>query len=184
MRLIGLDPGLRRTGWGVIEAASGRLSHVANGAVASDADAPLAERLMQIHLGVIEVIRLWRPEAAAVEETFVNKNPASTLKLGQARGVVMLAPALEGLPVAEYSPLKIKQSVVGGGHASKEQVQAMVRVLMPGVILKGADAADALAVAICHAHHAQSLARWTAGTTPGTTPGTTSGSGAARGHRA
>ena len=176
MRLIGLDPGLRRTGWGVIDAASGRLSHVANGAVVSDADAPLAERLKQIHLGVIEVIRLWRPEAAAVEETFVNKNPASTLKLGQARGVVMLAPALEGIPVAEYSPLKIKQSVVGGGHASKEQVQAMVRVLMPGVTLNGADAADALAVAICHAHHAQSLARWTTGTKAGT--------GATPGHRA
>ena len=172
MRLIGLDPGLRRTGWGVIEAASGRLSHVANGTVVSDGDAPLAERLMQIHTGLVEIIRLWRPAVAAVEETFVNKNPSSTLKLGQVRGVVLLAPALEGVPVAEYSPNKIKQSVVGGGHAAKDQIHAMVRVLMPGVSVNGADAADALAVAICHAHHAQSLSRWTAD------------SGAWRGHRA
>jgi crossover junction endodeoxyribonuclease RuvC len=160
MRLIGLDPGLRRTGWGVIEAAAGRLSHVANGTVVSDGDAPLSERLLQIHSGLMEVIERWRPAVAAVEETFVNKNPVSTLKLGQVRGVVLLAPALSGVPVAEYSPNKIKQSVVGGGHAAKDQIHAMVRILLPGVLVNGADAADALAVAICHAHHAQSLSRW------------------------
>lgn len=160
MLLIGLDPGLRSTGWGMIEAVGNRLRHIANGAVTSDGDASLAERLLQIHTGVVEVLRAQKPDEAAVEETFVNRNPGSTLKLGQVRGVVLLAPAQAGLPVHEYSPNLIKKSVVGTGHADKDQIHAMVRRLLPGVGINGADAADALAVAICHAHHAASLSRW------------------------
>ena len=160
MRLIGFDPGLRSTGWGVIDADGNRLSHVANGTVKSDGDAPLEERLRQIHVGLIDVLAAWRPAAAAVEETFVNKNPGSTLKLGQVRGVVLLAPALAGVKVHEYAPNLIKKSVVGTGHAAKVQIHAMVRRLLPGVRIGSEDAADALAVAICHAHHAASLARW------------------------
>ncbi|MFQ5534863.1 MAG: crossover junction endodeoxyribonuclease RuvC [Sphingomonadales bacterium] len=151
-RLIGLDPGLRRTGWGIIETRGNRLSHLANGVVQSNNRATLSERLLQIHDGLQTIIAQWHPHGAAVEETFVNKNPTSTLKLGQARGVVMLAPALAGLPVAEYAPNMIKKSVVGAGHAGKEQIHAMVGILLPGVEINGQDAADALAVAICHAH--------------------------------
>lgn len=152
-RLLGLDPGLRKTGWGIIDIENNRLIHVANGSVASDNDDELAARLVQLFDGLQAVITEWRPNEAAVEETFVNKNPASTLKLGQARGVSMLAPALAGLKVYEYAPNLIKKSVVGTGHAAKEQIHAMVRVLLPGVKITGTDAADALAVAICHAHH-------------------------------
>jgi crossover junction endodeoxyribonuclease RuvC len=165
MRLIGLDPGLRSTGWGMIETSGSRLSHLANGCVTSDAAASLAERLLQIHCGLTEVLNIWRPEAAAVEETFVNKNPASTLKLGQVRGIVLLVPAQNGLPVTEYAPNLVKKSVVGTGHADKAQIHAMVRRLLPGSAIGGADAADALAVAICHAHHAASLGRWRGGAT-------------------
>ena len=153
MRLLGLDPGLRRTGWGVIEAEGKRLVHVANGAISSDNQRSLAERLVQLHDGVLGVIDAWSPVAAAVEETFVNKNPSSTLKLGQARGVVLLAPASRGLPVAEYAARRVKQSVVGTGGAAKAQVEAMVGMLLAGCEINGSDAADALAVAICHAHH-------------------------------
>jgi crossover junction endodeoxyribonuclease RuvC len=153
MRLIGLDPGLRVTGWGVIEMDGNRLRHVADGAVASDEDAPLASRLAQLYDGLASVIRRFRPLEAAVEETFVNVNPASTLKLGQARAVALLVPARLGLAVAEYPPNLVKKSVVGTGHAAKPQVQMMVRALLPGATLESADAADALAVAICHAHH-------------------------------
>jgi len=153
MRLLGIDPGLRCTGWGVVEMRGNRLTHIANGAVKTQADASLSVRLMQLHDGLQQVIADWLPDAAAVEETFVNKNPASTLKLGQARGVVMLVPALHGIPVAEYSPNKIKKSIVGAGHAGKQQVQAMINMLLPGCTIANADAADALAVAICHAHH-------------------------------
>ena len=160
MRLLGLDPGLRNTGWGVIEATGNRLRHVANGVVRSQGDAPMAERLLQIHDGLLAVLADWQPAVAAVEETFVNKNPGSTLKLGQVRGVVLLVPALRGIPVAEYAPNLIKKSVVGSGHAEKEQIHAMVRMLLPGCEIANADAADALAVAICHAHHAASLTRW------------------------
>jgi crossover junction endodeoxyribonuclease RuvC len=160
MRLIGLDPGLRHTGWGVIETSGSRLRYVADGAVHTDANRPLAERLVQLHAGLSEVIAAFGPEAAAVEETFVNKNPTSTLKLGLARGVVLLVPALAGLPVAEYPANLIKKSVVGAGHAAKEQVQMMVRRLLPGCLMETADAADALAVAICHAHHAATQERW------------------------
>ena len=155
VRLIGLDPGLRCTGWGVIDASGNRLRHVANGSVRSVDGDSLADRLAQLFGGLNEVLDAWRPDAAAVEETFVNKNPGSTLKLGQARGVAMLVPALRGMPVAEYSPNQIKKSVVGVGHAAKDQIHMMVGILLPGVELCGPDAADALAVAICHAHLVQ-----------------------------
>ena len=153
MRLLGLDPGLRQTGWGVIEIDGNRLRHIANGAVGTDGTLSLAERLVQIEQGLLDVIERYHPEAAAVEETFVNKNPNSTLKLGQARGIALLVPARAGLTVAEYSPNQVKKSVVGAGHAAKEQIQMMVRTLLPGIEIAGPDAADALAVAICHAHH-------------------------------
>jgi crossover junction endodeoxyribonuclease RuvC len=160
MRLIGLDPGLRATGWGVIDAVGNRLGHVANGVVRTDANGALADRLKQIHDGLRAVLAEWRPAAAAVEETFVNKNANSTLKLGQARGVAMLVPALAGLQVHEYATNLIKKSVVGSGHADKDQIRAMVHRLLPGIAIDSGDAADALAVAICHAHHAASQARW------------------------
>ncbi len=162
MRLIGLDPGLRHTGWGVIEAGGSRLRYVADGAVHTDASLPLAERLVQLHSGLSEVIAAFAPTAAAVEETFVNKNPTTTLKLGLARGVALLVPAQAGIPVAEYPANLIKKSVVGAGHAAKPQIQMMVRRLLPGCLTETADAADALAVAICHAHHAATRMRWAA----------------------
>lgn len=152
MRLIGLDPGLQRTGWGVIALAGNRLSHVAHGTIAPPTDLPLAERLLRIHEGLMAEIKLHEPESAAVEETFVNVNPSSTLKLGLARGVALLVPAIAGLSVAEYQPAEVKKSVVGTGGADKKQVQAMVQRLLPGTAIKSADAADALAIAICHAH--------------------------------
>ena len=153
MRLLGLDPGLRQTGWGVIDIDGNRLRHIANGTVGTDGTLSLAERLVQIEQGLLDVIERYHPEAAAVEETFVNKNPNSTLKLGQARGIALLVPARAGLTVAEYTPNQVKKSVVGAGHAAKEQIQMMVRTLLPGSEIAGPDAADALAVAICHAHH-------------------------------
>ncbi|OAN50507.1 crossover junction endodeoxyribonuclease RuvC [Paramagnetospirillum marisnigri] len=153
MRVLGLDPGLRNTGWGVIDVIDNRLRHVADGVVKSDASLSLAERLVQLFDGVTGVIGQWSPEEAAVEETFVNKNPESTLKLGQARGVVLLAPAKAGLPVGEYAAALVKQAVVGTGRAAKDQVGMMVRTLLPGCLAATPDAADALAVAICHAHH-------------------------------
>jgi crossover junction endodeoxyribonuclease RuvC len=162
MRLIGLDPGLRHTGWGVIDAVGNRLVYVGDGIVHSRDGGPLASRLCDLYRALGDVLERYAPAVAAVEETFVNKNPASTLKLGVARGVVLLAPAERGLPVYEYSANLIKKSVVGVGHAGKEQVQMMVRRLLPGCLLSGADAADALAVAICHAHHAATAAKWNA----------------------
>jgi crossover junction endodeoxyribonuclease RuvC len=156
LRLIGLDPGLRRTGWGVIDMAGQHLRYVADGVVTSDDKLDLADRLAQLWHGLNDVLDRWQPDEAAAEETFVNKNPASTLKLGMARGVVLLAPSLKALPVAEYAPNLIKKTIVGVGHADKEQVQMMVRRLLPGALAAQADAADALAVAICHAHHAAS----------------------------
>ncbi len=158
MRVVGIDPGLRNMGWGVIEVSGSRLSHVANGTIRSDAT-ELAERLLQLYRGLREVLALHLPEAAAVEQTFVNKDGAATLKLGQARGVAMLALAEAGLAVGEYAPNTVKKAVVGVGHADKAQVAHMVRFQLPGVELAGPDAADALAVAICHAHHLQSAAR-------------------------
>jgi crossover junction endodeoxyribonuclease RuvC len=161
MRVLGLDPGLRVTGWGIVDSEGARLRHVANGRVVSDDKRPLAERLVQLYDGLMAVIEAHNPDAAAVEETFVNKNASSTLKLGSARGVVLLAPARAGIPVAEYAANAIKKSVVGVGHAAKEQIQMMVGRLLPGVAFAGADAADALAVAICHVHHASTAAVWT-----------------------
>lgn len=154
VRVLGLDPGLRRTGWGLVVSDGNRLSHIANGSVASDSSLELAPRLVQLFERLSEVVDRLQPDQAGVEETFVSRNPASSLKLGQARGVVMLVPALRGILVAEYAPNQIKKSVVGTGHAAKQQIHAMVQVLLPGVTIKNSDAADALAVAICHAHHA------------------------------
>jgi crossover junction endodeoxyribonuclease RuvC len=162
MRVIGLDPGLRRTGWGVIEADGNRLRHVANGVVASDPARPVAERLVQLHEGIVAVLAEYTPDEAAVETSLSNKNPSSTLKLGMARGIALLTPALSPMPVAEYLPMIVKQAVVGTGHASKGQVAMMVGRLLPGCKIAGADAADALAVAICHAHTAASARRWAA----------------------
>jgi crossover junction endodeoxyribonuclease RuvC len=160
MRLMGFDPGLRRTGWGVIESDGWRLGHLGNGVVVSRDDQPIERRLADIHRGLRALLDEWRPEEAAVEESFVNANPGSTLKLGQVRGVVLLAPGLHGIPVFEYAPNQVKKAVVGAGHAAKEQIHLMVRHLLPGVTLAGPDAADALAVAICHAHRASVLRRW------------------------
>lgn len=162
MRVLGLDPGLRHTGWGVIDVIGNRLSYVADGVAHAPTDLSLAERLVALFRQVIDVLERFRPDEAAVEETFVNKNAASTLKLGVARGVVLLAPAERGLPVAEYSANLVKKSVVGAGHADKEQVQLMVRRLLPGCAIAAPDAADALAVAICHAHHAGTIRAWQA----------------------
>lgn len=161
MRLIGLDPGLRQTGWGVVAVRDNHLRHVADGVVASDAGLSLAERLVQLHDGLKAVIAEYRPEEAAVEETFVNANPTSTLKLGQARGIALLVPAEAGIGVFEYTPNQVKKTVVGSGHAAKQQVLMMVRTLLPGCEAATPDAADALAVAICHAHQrdADRLAR-------------------------
>jgi crossover junction endodeoxyribonuclease RuvC len=160
MRLLGLDPGLRHTGWGVIDVSGNRLTHVADGAVHSDDGAPLAQRLCRLHEALSEVLERYRPDEAAVEETFVNANAASTLKLGQARAVSLLVPALAGLAVAEYPNNQVKKAVVGQGRADKAQVQAMVRLLLPGCAIATPDAADALAVAVCHAHHRSTWAMW------------------------
>ena len=151
-RLLGIDPGLRRTGWGVIESDGVRLSHIAHGVMTANDKHPLAARLFELQNGLFQVIDLYEPDSSAVEETFVNKNPASTLKLGQARGALLAGLASRGLAVAEYSPNLIKKSVVGSGHAAKEQIQMMVATLLPGAKNATGDAADALAVAICHAH--------------------------------
>lgn len=152
MLILGLDPSLSCTGWGIVAKSGNRLSHIANGQIKTDPKAPLAERLVALDAGLADVITHHRPDAAAVEEVFVNKNPQSTLKLGQARGVCLLAAARAGLPVAEYATRLVKKAIVGTGGAEKAQVQAMLGVLLPGVKLAGADAADALAVAIAHAH--------------------------------
>lgn len=153
MILIGLDPGLGCTGWGVIAAEGNRLSHIANGQIRTDTKAELAQRLVELHDRLHELIAAHRPQAAGVEEVFVNNNPQSTLKLGQARGVVLLCAARSGIAVGEYAPTLVKKAVVGTGGADKAQVHAMVSRLLPGAKIAGADAADALAVAITHAHH-------------------------------
>ena len=162
MILLGLDPGLGTTGWGLIAAEGNRLSHLANGQIATDPGAPLATRLLALDAALTDVLLAHRPDGAAVEEVFVNANPQSTLKLGQARGVVLLAAARGGLAIGEYAARLVKKAVVGTGAAEKRQVHAMVSRLLPGARIAGADAADALAVAICHAHHlasARALAR-------------------------
>ena len=153
VRLMGIDPGLRFTGWGVIAVEGNRLCHVADGVVATDSEASVPVRLKAIHDALTALFAEHRPHEAAVEETYVNRNGTATLKLGYARGVALLAPALVGIPVLEYGAMAVKQSVVGTGAASKDQVEMMVRRLLPGATLRRADAADALAVAICHAHH-------------------------------
>jgi crossover junction endodeoxyribonuclease RuvC len=158
IRILGLDPGLRRTGWGIIESDGVRLSYVASGVITSDAEDELAYRLAELYQGILGVIVSHKPAEAAVEETFVNENPRSTLKLGQARGMALLAPAMKGLPVAEYTPNLIKKSVVGAGHAEKHQIQAMIGFLLPRAKFDSADEADALAIAICHASHRTSRA--------------------------
>ncbi len=152
-RIIGLDPGLRNTGWGVIDVEGSRLIYVADGSVHSDVAATLADRLLQIHSQVLVVLQEFSPDEAAIEETFVNTDARATLKLGQARGVVMLAPASLNISVAEYAPNTVKKSVVGAGHAEKSQVKHMVKMLLPKAVLTSADSVDALAIAICHAHH-------------------------------
>jgi crossover junction endodeoxyribonuclease RuvC len=152
-RIIGIDPGLRRTGWGVIEVEGSRLSFVACGCVESNDKLSLAERLRQLHAGLTGVVALHAPDEAAVEETFVNKDARATLKLGHARGIALLVPALAGLEVAEYAANLVKKTVVGAGHADKKQVQMMIRVLLPKSDAATADAADALAIAITHAQH-------------------------------
>ncbi|MDH3666659.1 MAG: crossover junction endodeoxyribonuclease RuvC [Paracoccaceae bacterium] len=160
MRVIGFDPGLRRTGWGIVDVAGSRLTHVANGVCTTDAGA-LAGRLAGLYTQIEQVILNHAPDKAAVEHTFVNKDAAGTLKLGQARAISLLVPARHGLPVAEYAPNAVKKAVVGVGHAEKGQIQHMVKLLLPGVPLNGADAADALAVAICHAWAAKTGSRLT-----------------------
>src|SRR6202140_1006415 len=158
VRILGIDPGLRRTGWGVIEIDGNRLIFVGCGSVEPPEGLPLASRLLAIHEGLAAVLGDFKPAEAAVEQTFVNKDGVATLKLGQARGVAMLAPAMFGIAVAEYAPNQVKKTVVGGGHADKTQIRMMLGVLLPKADPKTADAADALAVAITHAHQRQSAA--------------------------
>ena len=156
IRIVGIDPGLRRTGWGVVETVGNSLRFVASGTVTSDNKLDLATRLRQLHDGLTDVLRSFQPDEAAVEQTFVNKDAVATLKLGQARGIAMLVPALAGLPVAEYAPNAVKKAVIGVGHGEKAQIHMMVKVLMPKATFDTDDAADALAIAICHTHHRQS----------------------------
>lgn len=150
MRILGLDPSLTSTGWGVIDVVGNKLSYVADGIVTTLAKDDMSERLVKLHKGICEVVELYKPDEAAIEEVFLNSNPHSSLKLGQARGVIMLAPAIYGISVAEYEPNKIKKAVVGVGHAEKHQVESMMKILLPGCKPKNNDSADALAVAICH----------------------------------
>jgi crossover junction endodeoxyribonuclease RuvC len=158
IRIIGIDPGLRRTGWGIIDSLGNSLRFIASGTVRSDDKASLATRLCQLHDGLAEVLHQQMPHEAAVEQTFVNKDAVATLKLGQARGIAMLVPARAGLVVAEYAPNAVKKAVIGVGHGEKKQIHVMLKVLMPKAVFSGDDAADALAIAICHAHHRQSVA--------------------------
>jgi crossover junction endodeoxyribonuclease RuvC len=158
IRILGIDPGLRRTGWGLVTIDGTRLTFNDCGTILSSGDLPLAERLKQLHDGLHAVVSGLLPDEAAVEETFVNKDAQATLKLGHARGIALLVPALAGLPVAEYAANLVKKSVVGSGHADKRQIQAMVRLLLPKADPATDDAADALAVAITHAHHRRARA--------------------------
>lgn len=158
VRILGIDPGLRRTGWGLITTEGSRLTYVASGLVTSPEDEPLSERLRALHDGLAAVVGLHAPDEAAVEETFVNTNARSALKLGHARAVALLVPALAGLAVAEYAANLVKKTVVGAGHADKVQVETMIRLLLPKSDPASADAADALAVAVTHAHHRKAKA--------------------------
>ena len=161
MRVLGVDPGLRNMGWGVIEAVGSRITHVANGVCHSSGE-DLATRLVSLYTQMTDVVRQYQPDAAAVENTFVNKDGVGTLKLGQARSIALLVPAQAGITVAEYAPNKVKKTIVGVGHADKGQIDHMVRLQLPGVNIAGADAADALAIALCHAHYARSSGAWEA----------------------
>ncbi|PCJ88739.1 MAG: crossover junction endodeoxyribonuclease RuvC [Hyphomicrobiales bacterium] len=159
VRIVGIDPGLRKTGWGVIESEGSSLRFIASGTIKSQDKADLATRLKQLHIGLQEMLAQHDPNEAAVEATFVNKDPKSTLKLGQARGIAMVVPALHGLDVAEYAPNTVKKTVIGAGHGDKGQIRMMVKILMPRAVFDSDDAADALAIAICHAHHRQAMQR-------------------------
>jgi len=156
IRILGIDPGLRRTGWGLVAIEGNRLSYLACGSLASDDKAALAARLVAIHDGLRRVVAEHAPDEAAVENTFVNRDASATLKLGQARGIAMLVPALAGLPVAEYAPNLVKKTIVGSGHSEKVQIRMMVKVLLPKADPQSDDAADALAIAVTHAHHRRS----------------------------
>ncbi|MGB8622508.1 MAG: crossover junction endodeoxyribonuclease RuvC [Paracoccaceae bacterium] len=158
MRVLGVDPGLRNMGWGVIDSDGSRISHVANGICHSEGD-DLSERLLSLHSQLTEIVARYAPDTAAVEQTFVNKDGAGTLKLGQARAIALLVPAQAGIAVGEYAPNAVKKTVVGVGHADKRQIVHMVRLQLPGIEIVGADAADALAIALCHAHHARTAGR-------------------------
>jgi len=159
IRILGIDPGLRRTGWGIVEIAGNRLSFLSCGSVTTNDRDALALRLLAIHDGLTRILDEFRPDEAAVEQTFVNKGAQSTLKLGQARGIAMVVPARAGVPVSEYAPNLVKKSIVGAGHGDKAQVRMMIGVLLPKANPNSEDAADALAVAVTHAHHRQSLLR-------------------------
>lgn len=158
LRVIGIDPGLRNTGWGIVDLTGSKLTHVAHGVVQAKGD-DLAMRLVALRHELSAVVIRWTPEVAAVEHTFVNKDAVGTLKLAHARAIALLVPAEEGIPVSEYAPNAVKKAVVGVGHADKDQVAHMVRLLLPGVKLTGSDSTDALAIAICHAHRAPALSR-------------------------
>ena len=157
IRILGIDPGLRRTGWGVVEYLGNRLGFVACGSVETSDKAALAVRLLTLHDGLARVVDEFRPDEAAVETTFVNSNAVATLKLGQARGIAMLVPAQSGVPVSEYAPNLIKKTIVGAGHGEKAQIRMMIGVLLPKADPRSEDAADALAIAVCHAHHRTSV---------------------------
>ena len=157
IRIVGIDPGLRRTGWGVVEIAGNRLGFLGCGSVTTNDKDSLAARLLTIHDGLMRILEEFRPDEAAVEQTFVNSNAAATLKLGQARGIAMVVPARAGVPVAEYAPNLVKKSIVGAGHADKTQIRMMIGVLLPKADPSSDDAADALAIAVTHAHHRQSV---------------------------
>jgi crossover junction endodeoxyribonuclease RuvC len=160
VRLLGIDPGLRFTGWGLIDVDGNRLRHIADGVIATDSDHSVPDRLKMLHDALMALLVLHQPNEAAVEETYVNRNGAATLKLGYARGVALLTPALAGIKVTEYAAKTVKMAVVGTGGAEKAQVAMMVHRLLPGATLCRADASDALAVAICHAHHRSSRLAW------------------------
>jgi crossover junction endodeoxyribonuclease RuvC len=157
IRILGIDPGLRRTGWGVIDVDGNRLIHVACGSVITNDKADVATRLVAIHDGLMRVIEEFQPEEAAVEATFVNKDASATLKLGQARGIALLVPARAGLAVSEYAPNLVKKTIVGAGHGEKAQIRMMIGVLLPKADPQTEDSADALAIAVTHAHHRQSI---------------------------
>ena len=157
IRILGIDPGLRRTGWGLIACEGNRLMYLACGSVETSDKAALAERLVAIHDGLVRIVAEFRPDEAAVEATFVNRDATATLKLGQARGIALLVPARAGIPVSEYAPNLVKKTIVGAGHAEKAQIRMMIGVLLPKADPQSHDAADALAIAVCHAHHRTSV---------------------------